>query len=203
VEQLFLVLYQLSAKIDEVPTIGEMLYTFAECKKKFGSPYQIEKAIADGCLWKLGAGEYSDTGDEDELEIVQWRHPNAVMTLDSAFFYHDLTDSVPDFYYMATDRGARPIADPLVKQFYLPKGTAGIGVTTIDYCGDKVRTFDLERLLVETARMKNKLAPDLYKEVVLSFRRRSAELEAYKIADYLAHFAKRDAIEKIIYEEVF
>ena len=186
-----------------MPTKGKMLYSFAECKRKFGSPYQIDKAIADGCLCKLHVGVYSDTGEENELEIVQWRHPHAVLTLDSAYFYHDLTDSVPEFYYMATDRGARRIADPLVKQCYLPSGTAGIGVTTIDYCGDKVRTFDLERLLVETARLKRKLAPDLYKEVVLSFRRRAGELEAYKIADYLAHFAKRDAIEKIIYEEVF
>jgi len=186
-----------------MPTNGKMLYSFAECRKKFGSSYQIEKAIAGGCLWKLGVGVYSDTGEENELEIVQWRHPHAVMTLDSAYFYYDLTDSVPEFYYMATDHGARPITDPLVKQVYLPRGTAGIGVTTIDYCGDKVRTFDLERLLIETARMKRKLAPDIYKEVVLSFRRRLSELEAYKISDYLEHFAKRDAIESTIYEEVF
>ena len=198
-----MVLYQPSAKISEMPTKGKMLYSFAECKMKFGSPYQIDKAIAKGCLWKIGVGVYSDTGEENELEIVQWTHPNAVMTLDSAFFYYDLTDTVPDLYYMATDHGARPIVDPLVKQIYLPAGTAKIGVTTIEYCGDRVRTFDLERLLIETARMKGKIAPDVYKEVILSFRRRAAELEAYKIADYLVHFAKRDAIESIIYQEVF
>ena len=180
-----------------------MLHTFAECKEMFGSPYQIGRAIADGRLWKMGVGVYSDTGDENELEIVQWRHPKAVLTLDSAYFYYDLTDSIPEFYHMATDHGARPIADPLVKQYYLPVGTSELGVVTLDYCGDKVRTFDLERLLVETARMKKKLAPDLYKEVVLSFRRRTGELEPYRIADYLAHFARRDALETIIYEEVF
>ena len=74
------------------------------------------------------------------------------------------------------------MSDPLVKQFYMPSGTEELGVTTIEYCGDKVRIFDLERLLIETARMKGKLAPDMYKEVVLSFRRRSSELEVYKIA---------------------
>ena len=66
-----------------------------------------------------------------------------------------------------------------------------------------MRTFDLERLLIETARMKGKIAPDMYKEVVLSFRRRTSELKAYKIADYLVHFAKRDAIESILYQEIF
>ena len=48
-----------------------MLYSFAECKEKFGSPYQIDKAVAAGSLWKLGVGVYSDTGAENELEIVQ------------------------------------------------------------------------------------------------------------------------------------
>ena len=55
----------------------------------------------------------------------------------------------------------------------------------------------------ETAMMKAKLDPDLYKEVILSFRKRSDKLETYKITDYLQHFAKRDAIETVVYEEVF
>ena len=104
---------------------------------------------------------------------------------------------------MATDCKARRIADPLVRQFYMPAGTYEIGQTTIEYCGDAVRTYDLERLLIETARMKGKLAPDLYKEVILSFRKRVDKLRAYKITDYLQHFARRDAIETVIYEEVF
>lgn len=180
-----------------------MLYSFAECKKKYGSPYQIAKAVKARSLFKMGVGVYSDTGEENELQIVQWRHPQAVMTLDSAYFYHDLTDEIPDAYHMATDCKARRIADPLVRQFYMPAGTFEIGQTTVEHCGDTVRTYDLERLLIETARMKGKLPSDLYKEVVLAFRQRAEKLETHKITDYLRHFAKRDAIEKIIYEEVF
>ena len=51
--------------------------------------------------------------------------------------------------------------------------------------------------------MKGKRAPDLYQEVILSFRKRVDKLRAYKISDYLQHFARRDAIETVIYEEVF
>ena len=36
----------------------------------FGSPYRIAKAIADGRIRKLEDGVYSDTGEENELEIV-------------------------------------------------------------------------------------------------------------------------------------
>ena len=129
-----------------------MLVNYNECKIRFGSAYQIEKALRDGRLFKMDKGVYSESGDESEIEVLQAKYPNTVISFDSAYFYYDLTDSVPEFYYMATDHGARPISDPLVKQVYLPRGTAGIGVTTIDYSGDKVRTFDLERLLIASDR---------------------------------------------------
>ena len=180
-----------------------MLFNYTDCKMKYGSPYQIDKAVAESCLYKIGRGVYSDTGEENELEIIQWKYPAAIMTFDSAYFYYNLTDMIPEKYYMATDYSARKIADPLVRQYYMPRGTFEIGQTEIDYCGDKVRIYDLNRLLIETARMKNKLPSDLYKEVVLSFRSRISELEPSKIQTYLKAFPKREMIENILYEEVF
>ena len=63
-----------------------MLFHYKDCRKKFGSPYRIDKAVREGLLFKLEEGVYSDTGEEDELEIIQWRYPKGVMTLESAFF---------------------------------------------------------------------------------------------------------------------
>ena len=51
--------------------------------------------------------------------------------------------------------------------------------------------------------MKNLMAVDLYKEVIGNFRKRIAELDPTKIADYLEQFPKRSMIERIIDEEVF
>lgn len=184
-------------------TFWEMLLDYAECLKRFGSLYRIRKAIDGRRLFKVESGVYSDTGDENELEIVQWKHPRAIMTLDSAYFYHNLTDEIPTVYSMATDYGARKIADPLVKQYFMPRGTVEIGKTEIEYAGDKVRTYDLERLVIETARMKSKIPYDLYKEVVLSFRRRIAEIVPATIQIYLRSFPKRSSIERIIGEEIF
>jgi len=180
-----------------------MLYTFGKCKERFGSPYQINRAISDGRLFKISSGVYSDTGKEDELEIIQWQYPKTILTLDSAYFYYDLTDTIPNRYHLATDRKARVITNPLVRQIFAPADILNLGKTEISYNGDSVRTYDMERLLIETARYKAKLAPDLYKEVILSFRRRTDQLDANKISAYLQHFAKRDLLESIIYEEVF
>lgn len=51
--------------------------------------------------------------------------------------------------------------------------------------------------------MKRSLPPDLYKEVVLAFRRRSDEIAPSKIIEYLDRFPKKARIERIIGEEVF
>jgi len=186
-----------------LPTNGIMLYTFTQCKRMHGSAYQIDKAVRENRLFKMDSGIYSDTGQEDELEVVQWMFPRAVLTLDSAYFYHDLTDTIPSAYCMATDRKARVIRHQKIRQIFVPDGTVDLGKIEIAYNGDPVRTYDQERLLIETARYKAKIAPDLYKEVILAFRARAGRLDANKLAEYLGHFAKRDAIETIIYEEVF
>jgi hypothetical protein len=45
-ENRIVVLHQLSAKTGEMSTDGKMPYSFTECKKRFGSPYKIDKAVA-------------------------------------------------------------------------------------------------------------------------------------------------------------
>ena len=180
-----------------------MYFTYKDCCERFGSTYQIEKAIENGLLKKVEAGVYSDAERISELEVIQFKYPKAILTLDSAYFYHDLTDVIPDVYHLATLTNTTAISDQRIKQYYIPKSIHAIGVTEIEYCGDKVRTYNLERLLIETARMKSKLPPELYKEVILSFRAKGDALSMEKIGEYLPHFPKRNMIERILYDEVF
>lgn len=180
-----------------------MLLTYRECRDRFGSQYQIAKAIGEGHLFKIEEGVYSDKERESELAVVQFKYPRGILTFDSAYFYYDLTDAVPEEYHLATPSNAKPIGDERVRQYYQPLPMLTIGVTEITYGADKVRTYDLERLLLETARMKCKLPSDLYKEVILGFRARVDHLSTEKIGDYLRRFPKRNLIERILYEEVF
>lgn len=182
-----------------------MLQSYRECLEKYGSAYLVRKAVSDGRLYKMEAGVYSDAGTEDELEVVQFKYPNAVITMESAFFYYDLTDTVPDCYHLATGLHAARITDERVTQHYVPEEIVDVGVVTIERAGSRIRTYDLERLMIETARMKAKLPSDLYKEVVLSFRKRVDEIYPAKVGEYLASrpFPKKDLVERIIYEEIF
>lgn len=50
-----------------------------------------------------------------ELEIIMKKYPNAILTLNSAFYYDGLTDTIPDHYYVATPKSNRKIEDVRVK----------------------------------------------------------------------------------------
>ena len=180
-----------------------MYLNYAECRKRFGSPYQIERAVADGRIMKIEPGVYSDGGRVSELATIQFKYPKGILSFDSAYFYYDLTDVIPDAYHLSTPANAPAINDPRVKQHYIPAAIHSTGIAEITYCGDRVRTYDLERLLIDTARMKSKLPSDLYKEVIMAFRSRSSSLSEEKIGTYLQLFPKRNLIERILYEEVF
>lgn len=50
-----------------------------------------------------------------ELEIIMKKYPNAILTLNSAFYYYGLTDTIPDHDYVATPKSNRKIEDVRVK----------------------------------------------------------------------------------------
>ena len=91
-----------------------MLLNYNECKKRFGSAYQIEKAQQEGRLFKMDKGVYSESGDESEIEVLLAKYPNTVVSFDSAYFYYDMTDYVPEKYTLTISDHARPIKDACI-----------------------------------------------------------------------------------------
>ena len=181
-----------------------MVMSFSECCRKFGGRYRTESLIRKGELYKVAQGLYCDNAEWSDIEVVLARYQNAVVTLQSAYYYYDLSDSIPEQFHLATDRDATKICDERIVQHFLPKGTIGIGVVSGKFLNDEVaRIFDKERLLIETARNKTKLPYDLYKEVIESFRRTKDTLYPAKLTDYLESFPKRESILRTIENEVF
>ena len=140
---------------------------YSVCCEKFGGRYRTDQLIREGKLLKVATGLYSDTPDWSDIEVVLAKYPKAVVTLQSAYYYYELSDSIPEVFHLATDRDASKIYDERIVQHFMPKGTIGIGVVASKFMSDEVsRIFDKERLLIETARNKTKLPYDLYKEVI-------------------------------------
>ena len=85
------------------------------------------------------------------------------------------------------------ISDPTVRQLYVPARALMVGATEYDYEGERLRIYDLERLLVETARMQNLMPADLYKEILLWYRANQDRLDSSKLGKYAVAFPTRIA----------
>ena len=200
---MYMVLFnQTSVKIKKIQRKGaNMIYTYAECKEKFGTNYMIEKQIKEGSLFKLEKGIYSDKKFVPEKQIVSVKYPKAVFTMDSAFYYHGLTDVIPDKYYLITDRGDSKISDARVVQLFENSDVLYLGA---EYYGNtyKILMYNKERMLLEQQKKKNKLPFDYYKELILSYRKIIHQLDMQEIQDMMLRLPKTKMIMELLELEV-
>ena len=180
-----------------------MIYTYKECIEKWSSNYQIKKQIEAGSLFQLEKGLYSDTPDVSTLAIISAKYPKAIFTMNSAFYYHGLTDVIPDEYHIATDKHAIYLSDRRIRQYYIPSDILNIGITTMTRREATFKIYDRERMLIELLRYKNKLPFDYYKEILGNYRNLIYELDIERIQEYAATFPKPKMISEALDAEVF
>lgn len=180
-----------------------MILTYTECIDKYGNDYQLEKAVAEERIYRVEAGLYSTKRYSAELEIIVKKYPNAILTGEYAFYCHDLTDVIPEKYYIATKAKAAKLLDPRIVQIYVRDDLLMLGVTEKDINGVTVKIYDKERMLIELLRNKNSMPHDLYKEIIGNYRKIIDELQIWRIQEYTDIFPKRKMIKKALEEEVF
>ena len=81
-------------KAERFAEVFKVLKNRQECIQTLGSDFAIANAVSEKALYKLDRGIYSDRPYVPFVEIAAKRYPNAVVTLDSAFYYQGLTDVV-------------------------------------------------------------------------------------------------------------
>ena len=179
-----------------------MLKSRKECLDQYGSDYYIRQKISSGELHRLEKGVFAEDADVPELALISWKYPKAVITMLSAFYYYGLTDTVPNLYDLATDRDAAKIPDPRVRQHFMPSESFHAGITSAEEHGWAFRIYDRERMLVELLRHKSKLSFDLYKEVLLNYRKIMPQLNIQKIQDYALSVPRSNVILNALQTEV-
>ena len=180
-----------------------MLYNYSELLAKYQSAYQIQKAVDNKEIYKIEKGIYSDVPNIHYLEIIMKKYPYGIFTSYSAYYYHNLTDVIPNKMYLATDRNNRMIYSNKIKQIRVKDELYNLGKTQIEYEGIKINIYDKERMLIDLARNKNKIGYDLYKKIISNYRKQVNSLDTQKIEEYLQYFVNGDKIFEIIQDEVF
>jgi predicted transcriptional regulator of viral defense system len=180
-----------------------MIQTYKEVERLYKTDYQIKKAIADGELFKIERGLYSNEQFANPLEIIGVKYPHAIFTMDSAFYFHGLTDVIPDKMHLAVKRDSTKIKNHNIVQVFVLEKLLDIGRMKIVFDGVTINIYNKERMLIELVRNKKRIPFDYYKEIISSYRRISSDLVVQDIEDYITEFDTEDYIFKTIQEEVF
>ena len=147
-------------------------------------------------------GVYSTLRNSSEIEIIIRKYPKAVYTGRSAFYYHSLTDEIPDHYYLATRRTDTRIKDPRVIQSFLKEDIFEPGIIEMKYNNSSIRLYDKERMLIELVRFKKKIPMDYYKEIIQNYRKLTFELDFGLVEDYAALFRNGKTLLNSIQMEI-
>lgn len=179
-----------------------MILTYQECLDKYGSDYQLKKEIENGALFVKEKGIYSTKRNASEIDVIMRKYPKTVFTWKSAFYYHSLTDVIPDHYYLATRRTNTRIKDPRIIQSFLKDDIFDAGITEIQYNNSNIRIYDKERMLIELIRFKAKIPMDYYKEIINNYRKISFEMDFGIVEDYATMFKSGTKFMNMIQMEV-
>ncbi|MDD3219702.1 MAG: hypothetical protein PHC41_09085 [Lachnospiraceae bacterium] len=137
-----------------------------------------------------------------ELEIISIKYPRSVFTGESAFYYHSLTDVIPDYYYLATLRTGSRIRDKRVKQSFLKSEIFEMGKTKIQRNDVEINIYSIERMLIELMRFRSKLPFDYYKEIISNYRNKVEMMDIALVEEYADKFKNADKIMDMIQMEV-
>lgn len=180
-----------------------MLFTHKELLNKYKSNYQIQKAVREQKIFKIEKGIYADKKNVHYLEVIVKKYPQAIITGESAYYYHNLTDVIPDKIYLATKRNAVRIKDKRIKQILVSNNLFELGKEDLVFEGVSINIYNKEKMLIELVKNKSNVPFDYYKEVILNYRNIVDELQNWKIEQYLENYCSEERILDIIQKEVF
>ena len=180
-----------------------MTYSGKEILKKYGTRYNLLKALKNKEIFKLDHGIYSDKDLVNSMVLVSKKYPGAIITMDSAFYYYNLTDVIPTKTYVATNSKSNVITNEKIVQAWVPKEKLNIGKDEIIIDGEKVRIYNKERLLVELIRKRNQIPFDYYKEIISNYRKIVDDLDMHKIEKYLSLYKNEANLANALMREVF
>lgn len=180
-----------------------MILLYKELVEQHKSDYEIKKLIEDKKIFKIEKGVYSDCKNVNYLEVLNKKYPNAIFTMDSAFYYHNLTDVIPEKECLALRRNSTKINDERIKVTYYQDKFFEIGRSTLQVNGVNIQIYDKERMLIELIRNRKTIGFDYYKEIIGNYREIRDALNTKKIAEYISKFAIEDYLYDVIMKEVF
>jgi predicted transcriptional regulator of viral defense system len=98
--------------------------------------------LTSGELYRIARGLYSREPFVNQFLIIAMRYPNAVITADTAYYLHGLTDVIPQKTHLATKRNATRMADSSIIQVFVTERLFEPGRSSLEVEGVSVSVYD-------------------------------------------------------------
>lgn len=153
----------------------------------------LDKMIEAGKVIKLKNGLYCHTAycDIDDHELLCMMYPKGVICLTSAWFYYELSTTIPAETHLAFPRNYTPakIEHPPVKVYFLSEKYYRLGIKQKK--GFKI--YDVEKSVCDAVKYRNKVGEEITYEVLKNYMKlKSRNIEK------LMNYAQTMRIENVI-----
>lgn len=179
-----------------------MIYTYKQAIEHYKNDYQLKKALEKEEMIKLEKGLYSTEKSMKSIFRIFIKRNDLILTLQSAFHYHGVTDYTPEYTYIATPRNAYPIRNKEIKQIFMSKKYHEIGLKLDQIDGVSIKVYDLERTVIELIRYEKKISFEEYYHVLKNIREKSMELDFNKLISYAKRFKSYKKIINVVQNSI-
>lgn len=169
--------------------------------QKRSSFYHLKQLVDKGEVIAIKRGLYrlASLDGNNELAEVCRIVSSGVICLFTAWHYYELTTFVPSIHYVAIPSKTKRTlpAYPPIQLNYWKETQYQLGIRVIDYHGETVRIYDMEKSVCDVMKFRNKVGEEQAIEVLKHYSKRSD-----RNLDKLLNYAKQLKVENVLQQHL-
>lgn len=180
-----------------------MIKSYKELASEGYTQTKIKELLNKKELFKLDKGYYSDQECVSNFELISFKYPSAVITLESALHIYFDDYEKPKKVDISTPHKSKKLVDSRIKQYFNTSPGYESGISELDYNGTKIKIYSLEKLLIEFLRHKEDYDSDVFNKIMSYFIKNKDKLSKEKIYSYADDYKHNDKIYKLIEKHIY
>jgi len=180
-----------------------MLKSYKELTTSGYSQDKINVAVEAKELFKIEKGIYSDKETYQDEELICFKYPNAVITLESALAIYDDSYPKPEKIEISTPHKSKQLKNDLIKQYFNTSPGYESGVEDYNYKGSIIKIYNVDKLLVEFIRHKSSYTDEEFNNILKYFINNKSKLNKEKIYNYIEDYKYQDKITEVLENKIF
>jgi len=137
---------------------------------------------------------------EDEYLKYQNLNPNAIYSLETALYFHNLSDRIPIVLdmFVPNNYAGSLIKNANIRLTYINKDLLGLGIIEIDSpMGQKIKSYDMDKTICDIVKYKSKIDIEIYSSALKNYAK-SKNKNLTKLMKYAKEMKIEEKIRDIM-----